>query len=157
MYSISKKSKSPLDIFSIAGIVCLVLAILFLCTNYIFKEESIQTTLKNNTWEIKKKFPIEMVYTVTFSDEEVRMSVTNLGAAFSGYQNYQYVLNDDVITMDTYDGEEIYSIAKTEDGFEFTARNGLAKTNRGNLQLVKKNRWLLFFQKQPFDFLGKAF
>ncbi|MGC6770323.1 hypothetical protein [Enterococcus sp. LJL51] len=144
MYLNSKKNKFSLNIFSIAGIICFALALVFLCTNYIFKKESLQTTLENNTWEMKKTSPIEIVYTVTFSKEEVNLSAANLGSAFSGYQNYQYVINENILTIATYEGEEVYSIKENESGFEFTAKNELAKTNRGNLQLVKKNRWQLF-------------
>ncbi|WP_321386882.1 hypothetical protein [uncultured Enterococcus sp.] len=133
-----EKSKFSLNYFFLVVSIFLSMAIVFLSTNYFSREDGIEATLQNNRWEIKRGSYIKIVEMVTFSDEEINVRATNLDPAFSGTRTYQYSIDEDRITIDSYDGEEIYLIEENEDGFKFIAQNDLAKANQGNVQLMKK-------------------
>lgn len=133
-----EKNKFSLNYFFLVGSIFLSMAIVFLSTNYFAREDSIEATLQNNRWEIKRGSYIKIVEMVTFSDEEINVRATNLDPAFSGVRTYQYSIDEDRITIDSYDGEEIYLIEENKDGFKFIAQNDLAKVNLGNVQLMKK-------------------
>lgn len=136
-----KKNKHAKKMYLIAGIVCSVLILIVLST-ILFKKEDTQTMLKNGSWEMTVDSPVKIVYDVTFLDQEVRLKATNLGTDFSGYKEYRYTIQNDILTIDTDDENLLFRLNRNKVGYELIANEDVNKKTIGDRQLVAKRKFI---------------